>query len=312
MHARRGHADHDVARAHVLGLGQDVPALDRADGKSREIEIVLGVKARHLRRLAADQRAAGFAAGLGDAFDDDRRIVDVELSARVIVEEEQRLGALHDDVVHAHGDEILAERLKAARLDGDPELGADAVRRGDQHGIVKAGSLEIEEAAEAAQRRVRARPAGRLGKGCDSVDQRLAAIDIDARVLVGERNSCRDQRSSEPWARRHAETAPRLRVRPPSRKTVTLGNIAAPASLALPWPKAARYSCFGPKVSPCSAIAFLLMLGLACAFSLAGAHAAEDPFTVSGISVDATAASASVAQNIAINQGRGRGLEHAL
>lgn len=53
-------------------------------------------------------------------------------------------------------------------------------------------------------------------------------------------------------------------------------------------------------------IAFVLMLGLACVLSLAGAHAAEDPFTVSGIPVDATAASASVAENIAINQGRGR------
>ncbi len=53
-------------------------------------------------------------------------------------------------------------------------------------------------------------------------------------------------------------------------------------------------------------IAFLLMLGLACALSFARAHAADDPFTVSGISVDASAASASVAQNIAINQGRGR------
>ena len=53
-------------------------------------------------------------------------------------------------------------------------------------------------------------------------------------------------------------------------------------------------------------IAFVLMLGLACAASLAGARAAEDPFTVSNVPVDATAASASVAQNIAINQGRGR------
>jgi hypothetical protein len=53
-------------------------------------------------------------------------------------------------------------------------------------------------------------------------------------------------------------------------------------------------------------IAFVLMLGLACVASLAGAQAADDPFTVSGISVDATAASATVAQNIAINQGRGR------
>ncbi|HTW33132.1 MAG TPA: DUF2066 domain-containing protein [Rhizomicrobium sp.] len=53
-------------------------------------------------------------------------------------------------------------------------------------------------------------------------------------------------------------------------------------------------------------IAFVLMLGLACAVSLAGAHAADDPFTVSNVPVDATAASASVAENIAITQGRGR------
>lgn len=53
-------------------------------------------------------------------------------------------------------------------------------------------------------------------------------------------------------------------------------------------------------------IAFVLMLGFACMLSPAGARAAEDPFTVSGIAVDATAASASVAQNIAINEGRGR------
>jgi hypothetical protein len=53
-------------------------------------------------------------------------------------------------------------------------------------------------------------------------------------------------------------------------------------------------------------IAFVLMLGLACVFSLAGAQAADDPFTVSGVPVDASASSASVAQNIAINQGRGR------
>jgi hypothetical protein len=53
-------------------------------------------------------------------------------------------------------------------------------------------------------------------------------------------------------------------------------------------------------------IAFVLMLGLACVVSLTGARAADDPFTVSGVSVDATAASATVAQNIAINQGRDR------
>lgn len=53
-------------------------------------------------------------------------------------------------------------------------------------------------------------------------------------------------------------------------------------------------------------IAFVLMLGFACALSLAPARAAEDPYSVSGIAVDATAASASVAQNIAIAQGKAR------
>lgn len=53
-------------------------------------------------------------------------------------------------------------------------------------------------------------------------------------------------------------------------------------------------------------IVLLLVLGLACALPLGAARADGDPFTVSGIPVDATAASSTVAQNIAINEGRGR------
>jgi hypothetical protein len=53
-------------------------------------------------------------------------------------------------------------------------------------------------------------------------------------------------------------------------------------------------------------LTFLFVLGLACLLPIAGAQAADDPFTVANVPVDATAASATVAQNIAINQGRGR------
>jgi len=53
-------------------------------------------------------------------------------------------------------------------------------------------------------------------------------------------------------------------------------------------------------------IVFAVMLGFASALSLAGARAADDPFSVSGIAVDATASSASVAQYNAINEGRAR------
>ncbi len=53
-------------------------------------------------------------------------------------------------------------------------------------------------------------------------------------------------------------------------------------------------------------LALCLVLSLACLLPLASAQAGGDPFTVSGIPVDATAASESQAQNIAINSGRAR------
>jgi uncharacterized protein DUF2066 len=51
---------------------------------------------------------------------------------------------------------------------------------------------------------------------------------------------------------------------------------------------------------------FALALGFASAFSFVSAQAADDPFTVAGVPVDASAASATVAQTMAINAGRGR------
>ena len=42
--------------------------------------------------------------------------VDVELAAGEVVEEEERLGALHEDVVDAHRHEIDADRVVAVEL----------------------------------------------------------------------------------------------------------------------------------------------------------------------------------------------------
>ena len=102
-----------------------------------------------------------------------------------IIEEEERLGALDDQIVGAHRDEVDADAVVAAAVDGELELGADAVIGGDQQGIAIAGRLEVEEAAEAAERGVRARPRGRLGERRDRLDQRVAGGDVDARFGVG-------------------------------------------------------------------------------------------------------------------------------
>ena len=118
------------------------------------------VHAGHLGGLAADQRAAGLAAAVGDAGDDFRGGLHVELAGGVIVEEKQGLGALHDEVVHRHGDEVDADAVVAPGLDGDAELGAHAVIGGNQDRVLEAAGLQVEQPAEAAQRRIGALAAG--------------------------------------------------------------------------------------------------------------------------------------------------------
>src|SRR3546814_15733782 len=56
--------------------------------------------------LAADQRASGLLAPFGDARDDFGRDIVVELARRIIIEEKQRLGDLHDLIVRTHRDQV--------------------------------------------------------------------------------------------------------------------------------------------------------------------------------------------------------------
>ena len=186
MHAAGGDADQHIARLHRACPGQDGVALHRAHGKSGQIEIALGVEAGHFRGLAADQGAAGFLAGARDAFHHDGGGVHVQLAGGVIVEKEKRLRALHHDVVDAHGDQILADAVKTACVDGELELGADAVGARHQDGVLEAGRLKVEQPAKAAQVGVGAAPARGPRGRADALDQRLAGVDIHARVFIGQ------------------------------------------------------------------------------------------------------------------------------
>ncbi len=71
-----------------------------------------------------------------------------------------------------------------AGIDGDLELGADAVIGGDKDGIAKARSLEVEEAAEAADLAIGTRAARRAHGRLNGLDQRIAGIDVDTSLLV--------------------------------------------------------------------------------------------------------------------------------
>ena len=115
--AGRRQADQHVAGADVLA-GDELVALDHADGEADEVELARVHGAGVLGHLAADERAAGLAAALGHALDELLDVVGVELADRDVVEEEQRLGALADEVVDAHGDEVDADGVEAARRPG--------------------------------------------------------------------------------------------------------------------------------------------------------------------------------------------------
>ena len=114
-----------------------------------------------------------------------RAVCDIELAASEIVEEEQRLGALHDKVVDAHGDQIDADAAVASAVDGDLELGAHAIIGGDQDRVLETARFEVEQAAEAAQIGLRTRPPRRFDQRLDGLYQRVARVDIHSGIAVG-------------------------------------------------------------------------------------------------------------------------------
>ena len=75
---------------------------------------------RHALRHAADDR-----------FGDLRR----QPSGRQVIQEEERLGALHEDVVDAVIDEVGADRVVRPAMNATLQLGADAVGAGDENRI---------------------------------------------------------------------------------------------------------------------------------------------------------------------------------
>ena len=172
--------------AAISARGSSVPRSAAPTAKPAEIVVAVLVEPGHLGGLAADQRAAGFAAAFGDAGDDRGGGLRIELAAGEIVEEEQRLGALDHEVVDRHRHQVDADAAVQAGLDRDLDLGADAVGGGDQDRILEAGRLEVEQAAEAADFGIGAGARGGAHHRLDQVDQTVAGVDIDARIRVSE------------------------------------------------------------------------------------------------------------------------------
>ncbi len=144
MRAGRAKADQQVAGALGVQCGQDGGAVHRAHRKPGQVVVAFAVHARHLGGLAAHQGRTGLAAAFGDAGHHAGGGVHVQLAGGVVVQEQQRLCALGQQVVDAHGHQVDADGVGQARLDGDLQLGADAIGGGDQQRIIVAGGLQVE------------------------------------------------------------------------------------------------------------------------------------------------------------------------
>src|SRR4029077_1849721 len=89
--------------------GEKFLALNHADDKARQIVFAGRIKSRHLSRFAADERAAGFAAGAAHAFDDLLDYRGIEHSHREVIQKKKGRGALDENVVDAMIDEVAAD-----------------------------------------------------------------------------------------------------------------------------------------------------------------------------------------------------------
>ena len=192
MRAARGQADDHVAGNNAAAI-DDAALFDHTHRKSGEIVFAVGIHARHFRGFAADQRATGLFAARGDPTDHLRRDIHIELAARKIIEKEERLGALHQHVVDAHGDEIDADRVVPIEFEGQLQLGADTVGSGNQHGLAKA-LADLDQTAKTANARQHLRAHRALGHRFDALDQRIARIDVDACIAVGKGSMQRERR----------------------------------------------------------------------------------------------------------------------
>lgn len=159
---------------------------DAADDEAGDVVVAQRVEARHLGGLPADQRATGIAAGGGDAVHHLGEMLRREPAGRVVVEEEERVGAAAEDVVDAVVDQVGADTAMAPGGDRHLHLGAHGIGARRQHRVLPSRGVEGEEAAEGADPTEHLRTVGGVDSPLDQGDGAISLVDVDPSVGVTE------------------------------------------------------------------------------------------------------------------------------
>ena len=150
-------------------------------------------------RLAAYERGARADAALRDARHHFRDALGDIFAAGDVIQEKEGLRAAADDIVDAHGDAVYAYRVVLVQAESVLQLGADAVRAADEHGLLHAGEVEREQPAEPAYIGQRARGHSARDMFLHELDGAVTRGYVHARLLIGCAERLFHQRASARW-----------------------------------------------------------------------------------------------------------------
>ena len=183
MNTTGRHAQDNIAILDILSV-DDLIALHGADGKSGKVVIPRRIKAWHFGSLAANQSAPRLSAAFRDACD--YRLGDVvdQLPGRKVIKKKQRLRALNDNVVDAHGNTIDSDRVMDACIYGDFNLCADSICRRDENRVLESRILEVEQGTESADAGDHAAAVGFTDMRLDPLNQLVRDVNINTGLFV--------------------------------------------------------------------------------------------------------------------------------
>ena len=136
VQARGRVANQLVPRGHPVAM-QRLVFLDHADDRPGEIVVAGLIQIRHLCRFAAGERHVVRPAGARDTRDNLLGDLRHEVPSRDVIEERERCGPVHQNVVDRMIDEILADGVVNARRRGDEDFRSHAIGRHHQHGLLE-------------------------------------------------------------------------------------------------------------------------------------------------------------------------------
>ena len=183
MQAARANADQFVPHTD-FGPIDNFTVVHNTDGKTGQVIFIVLVKPGHFGGLPTQQCTLRLLTTFGNAFDNIRSALIVETSHRKIVEKEKWFGTLNDDIVHAHGHQIDANRIMFVQHKCDLKLGSNPVGRTDQYRSIQVCKIERKKTSKSTNIADNTGAISLFGNLTDGIHQFIGLLNINAGVGI--------------------------------------------------------------------------------------------------------------------------------